>query len=119
MLVYYRADCRSTGRTGDTCSPYLSSTTRTTLWPLGTDGSIFRTLRGCGSERQERGLLSPQATGGGSREEVLPPRVEQARRSTLDYAGCLCGFAPGRAGVEEERRDSQSEDAGSVMRLPE
>ena len=29
------------------------------------------------------------------------------------------GFAPGGAGVEEERRDSLSEDARSVMRLPE
>ena len=39
--------------------------------------------------------------------------------STLDYAGCLCGLAPGGAGVEGERRDSLSEDARSVMRLPQ
>jgi hypothetical protein len=40
-MLDYRASSRSTGRTGDTSSPYLSSITRTTLWPLGTDRSIF------------------------------------------------------------------------------
>src|SRR6516162_9284833 len=46
MRVDYLAGCRSTWRTGDPCSPYLSSITWTTLWPLGTGRSIFRTLRG-------------------------------------------------------------------------
>jgi transposase-like protein len=56
-------------------------------------------------------------SGCGSREDVLPPRVEAARKSTLDYAGCKCSLAPGRAGVKGERRDSLSEDARSVLRL--
>jgi hypothetical protein len=74
---------------------------------------------GCGSEWQERGHLSQQARGCGSRADVLPPRVEAARKSTLDYAECLCSLAPGRAGVEGERRDSLSEDARSVKGLPQ
>ena len=50
---------------------------------------------------------------------MCEPRRRSAAARGRSTAECLCSLAPGRAGVEGERRDALSEEARSVMRLPQ